>query len=370
MQRGEAALAGSPVGSPVDQLGAGECDHHQGVVARPFEDRLDEVDESRVGPLQIFEDHDRRTPQRDSLEERPPSREEFLTVAGRGFDEPEKVGEPRFDPSSLVGIGDELGHRGRELGPGRGGVLGFVDGGAHPHHLAERPERDALPVGGGAALVPVDGLGEAVHVLQELPGQTALADAGDARHRHEARPLLSRGGVEQVLDESKLLVPTDERGFQALRSSDALALGHDPKRPPGLDRLLLALQVERSDLGEGDSARGGPPSGLVDEHCARRGNALDPRGRVDGVTEHHAFCHLADRDRHLSGDDPGSGCQIHAGLDSELGDRRHHLEGRANGPLGIVLVRDRCSPDRHDRVPDELLDRACVVADDGLGASK
>ena len=31
--------------------------------------------------------------------------------------EPEQVREPRLDPPSLVGIGDELGHRRRELAP-------------------------------------------------------------------------------------------------------------------------------------------------------------------------------------------------------------------------------------------------------------
>ena len=139
-------------------------------------------------------------------------------------------------------------------------------------------------------------------------------------------------------------------------------------RPPGLHGLLLALQVERPDLGEGDRARGGPPGGLVDEHGARRGDALHPRGRVDGVAEHHAFGHLADRDRDLSGDDSRPGCELHAGLGSELGHRRHHFEGGAHGPLGVVLVRDRCSPDAMTASPMNFSTVPAVVADDGLGA--
>ena len=52
---------------------------------------------------------------------------------------------------------------------------------ARPDHLAERPERDALAVRGRAALVPPDVLDDAVDVLQELPGEAALADAAPGR---------------------------------------------------------------------------------------------------------------------------------------------------------------------------------------------
>ena len=41
------------------------------------------------------------------------------------------------------------------------------------------------------------------------------------------------------------------------------------------------------------------------------------------------------------------------------------LERRADGPLGVVLLRDRCAPHRHDGVADELLDRAAVALDHG-----
>ena len=45
-------------------------------------------------------------------------------------------------------------------------------------------------------------------------------------------------------------------------------------------------------------------------------------------------------------------------------DRVDEVEGGPDGPLGIVLVRDRRAPHRHDRVADELLDRAAVATDD------
>jgi hypothetical protein len=44
--------------------------------------------------------------------------------------------------------------------------------------------------------------------------------------------------------------------------------------------------------------------------------------------------------------------------------RVHQLEGGANCPLGIVLVRRGRTPDRHDCIADELLDRPAVATDD------
>ena len=44
-------------------------------------------------------------------------------------------------------------------------------------------------------------------------------------------------------------------------------------------------------------------------------------------------------------------------LDREVADR----ERRADGALGVVLVRGRRAEERHDRVPDELLDRSAVA---------
>ena len=43
------------------------------------------------------------------------------------------------------------------------------------------------------------------------------------------------------------------------------------------------------------------------------------------------------------------------------------LERGSHGPLGVVLARDRRTPDGHHRVADELLQRAAVAFDDGAG---
>ena len=59
----------------------------------------------------------------------------------------------------------------------------------------------------------------------------------------------------------------------------------------------------------------------------------------------------------LAGLDPDSG------FEPEAVDRLEELERRANGPLGVVLVRLRDAERGHDGVAGELLDVAAVVLD-------
>ena len=122
------------------------------------------------------------------------------------------------------------------LGPGRGVVVGLEQAAAAADHLAERPEGDALAVGGDAAVVPVDRLDEAVDVLQELPGQAALADARRPDDRHEAGPPLAGRRVEEVLEQAQLLVAADEWRLEAFAPIAPADLGHDAERPPRRDR--------------------------------------------------------------------------------------------------------------------------------------
>ena len=62
-----------------------------------------------------------------------------------------------------------------------------------------------------------------------------------------------------------------------------------------------------------------------------------------------------ERDEGLAGGDPDS--QLEPFLECEVTDR----ERRADCALGVVLVRGRRAEERHDRVPDELLDGAAVA---------
>ena len=97
------------------------------------------------------------------------------------------------------------------------------------HHLAERPEGDALAVWKRTALPPVDELsGSRSTDLGELPDEPALADAGDADERDELNVRSSPGTRERRMQEIELPLPADERSAAGLLEST-------PKRDRGLD---------------------------------------------------------------------------------------------------------------------------------------
>ena len=54
-------------------------------------------------------------------------------------------------------------------------------------------------------------------------------------------------------------------------------------------------------------------------------------------------------------------------LTGEAADCIDDIEGGANRPLRVVFVGGRCAPDGHDRIADELLDRAAVALDHVAG---
>jgi hypothetical protein len=78
--------------------------------ARPLEQVLDEVEEGRVGPLEVLEDEDDRASLGEPLEEEPPRGEEVLAVARRAS-RAEQCAQPRLEPGALVRVGTLLEHR-------------------------------------------------------------------------------------------------------------------------------------------------------------------------------------------------------------------------------------------------------------------
>ena len=84
------------------------------------------------------------------------------------------------------------------------------------------------------------------------------------------------------------------------------------------------------------------------------GRRLQARRRVDDVARRHSFAGFrtgAERDERLARRDSDAHLEL-----ALLGERLADRERSAYGTLGIVLVRDRRSEDRHDGVADELLD--------------
>ena len=138
--------------------------------------------------------------------------------------------------------------------------------GSPTHHLAQGPEGDAVAIGRAATGMPPDAVQQAVQVLEELPGQTRLADAARADDAHQARPPLPAGGLEEVLELAELLVPTDERCLERVAPVLAAPLGDHPDGPPCMDRSVLALELVLAGVLEDDGARRRSLGRLADQH--------------------------------------------------------------------------------------------------------
>ena len=187
VERREAPLPGAPGRPPLEQLRPRERDDEDRVAPRPVEQVLDEVEQARVRPLHVLEGEHGRIALGQALEEEAPGGEEVLLVASLVLGQPEQMREPRLEEVALLGVEDVLLERGVQLGQRGRRLLLLGDAAAHAHHVGERPVGHALAVGEAAPAVPVDGLGDAVEVLVELPREPRLADAGDAGHRDEVR---------------------------------------------------------------------------------------------------------------------------------------------------------------------------------------
>ena len=90
---------------PLAQLGPRERQHVDRVAPRPVEQVLDEVEERRVGPVQVLEQQHHRPGLRHALEEEAPGRVEIFAVGGDSVGEAEDVLEARLDPLALVRVG-------------------------------------------------------------------------------------------------------------------------------------------------------------------------------------------------------------------------------------------------------------------------
>ncbi len=314
--------------------------------------------------MDVLEHHDRRSPIGDPLEEDPAGREQVLLVADASFFESEQVPEPRPNESALVGVGDVLLDRLRELRGCRGRLLVLGDPRPPPDHLGERPERDTLAVGQAAPLVPPHIGDEPVDVFVQLPDQPGLPDPGDPLHGDHVDLPVIRGIVEQILDQSQLAIAACEGRLDRGHPPEP-AESDDPLGPPEIDRGFLAFELERAGRLVGDHGIGRAHRGFADEDGAGRRDRLDPRGGVHEVAGDHALVLGSEVHGGLPRQNPGPRTQIgRADIGAHVLDQGGELEGGADGTLRVVLVRDRGAPQGHHGVADELLDDPAVAFHD------
>ena len=241
----------------------------------------------------------------------------------------------------------------------RGGLLVLRDPAPHPDHVRQRPIGHSLAVGQTASPVPVHLVDDPVEVLVELPREARLADPRDPGHRDQVRPPVLGGTVEELLDQLQLALAADERRLQPGRLERAADARDDPQRARQRHRLGLAFQLLLPGALVDDRLLGRPARHLTDEHRARLGRRLDPRGGVDEVARHHPLALGADRHRRFTRQHTRPRLQRRI----QLRDRRDEVERRSHRPLGVTLGRNRRPPDRHHRVADELFHRPPVPGD-------
>src|SRR3989337_3570365 len=135
MQAGEVPLSAAPAGPGFEQLGSGEGDDEDGVVARPGYEALEEIDEACVGPLEILDDEDGGAGRGDAFEERPPGREQLAALEVRGTLEPQEGKDRRLDLALLFLHGDVGAQHGAELLAGGPGAL-------PPRHVGATADRE------------------------------------------------------------------------------------------------------------------------------------------------------------------------------------------------------------------------------------
>jgi len=170
--RGEIPRPAAPRGSSVGELRSRERHDEDRMLAGPLDQVFDEVQERAVRPVDVLEDHHRRSFLGDPLEEDPAGGEEVLLVSGPPLLQSEEVREPRPHETAFRFVPDVLLDRREEFRKGRRRILVLQDPGAAPHHLGESPERDTFPVRQTAALVPPDVVDQPVDVFVQLPDET------------------------------------------------------------------------------------------------------------------------------------------------------------------------------------------------------
>ena len=108
---------------------------------------IDEVDEARVGEMEVLEDHDHGRRGGEALEECSPRSEQLFRADRLGV-HAEQGEEGRLDPATLFHVGDVLLEYLGDLPAGGRIVVRLQEARPPPDHLAQRPEADSLAVRG------------------------------------------------------------------------------------------------------------------------------------------------------------------------------------------------------------------------------
>ena len=204
-ESGSSTIVGALTRALVQQLRPRETEEQQRRVTRERCDALDQIEERRLGPVDVVEDYDERPPPRERLEQAARGPCDLVRAAGGG----------RLEPFRDCGRIRLAGQRGFDAGARRISEAAL-------HELRERPECDPLAVRQAAAS---DDVG--AETADELGGKPRLADPGRPGERNECRPARTHDALERLRELCELVGAADERSVAAPRHGRA---AQEPRR--------------------------------------------------------------------------------------------------------------------------------------------
>jgi hypothetical protein len=324
---------------------------------------LEDIEQDRVGPLEVVDDQHQRLAAAQGLQE-------ALQGPGRALGqvgvlaEAEQLGDPLGDEVALVDIGEQLGQPAPRL---LRRVVGG-DPGRLPDDLDHRPQGDAVPEGRAAAAQDVGLVAEAA---DELVDQARLPDPGRAEDADQVAGPLGGRPFEQLPQQRLLAAPPDHGRDRP--TGPARAIGQCLEQPP--DVLRLGGPLDRQRPGRlGLHGVGHQLVGLLaEEDLPGLGQLLEPLGQVDGRAGELLLEGAGVADQHVAGVDAEAGVELEAALLAhllgQLVQGGAELAGRPHGPQGVVLVELGDAECGHEPVAVALADADPPVAEgpaDGL----
>ncbi len=183
------------------------------------------------------------------------------------------------------------------------------------------------------------------HLSAHGVDQTRLAEPRFAREHDE----LTRAGARQppaIEEESELPIAADETGLPIAMRRRKAALGLQPtQNAPHSRRLRKAFQLDASEVFQSEHPLHQASRGIRNDDAVRRRERLESGGKGRGRADHRLLTRrtLADQvsDHGEPGGDPEARLQADARPRLKRADDLDHLETRAHGALGRVLLRRR-----------------------------
>ena len=252
-----------PVRPSLEQIGSRGGEEEDGDVELGEAD--EEVEQGRLGPVQVLDREDQRALCRQRADE--PAQSPGDVLGSHRAAQPDERRDSR---------GRLLVDEARHLRPRFLTGVVVVNAGGRPDDLRYRPERDPLSVGQAAAFQHATARAEPQLDVRDEP---RLADARLAHDGDKHAPRLGTRALERLFELVHLPLTADERDSRGSRSGH----GGDAEETECRERLALPFGFDRCQRLSVDGAAGEAVRELADDDLARGRRLLQPCRDVDGI---------------------------------------------------------------------------------------